>query len=339
MASGGLDEQLDYWRASSQVRRRCSSCRPTGRARAGRVSAAPRCGACCPVELLERVKALGEREGATLFMTLARPPSQCCCHATAGRRTSSSASPVANRDRVELEGLIGFFVNTLALRVELEGDPIFRELLARVREVALGGVRAPGPAVREARRGAASRSAHLGHTPMVQVLFVLQNASARARLELPGLEAEPVRARARHDEVRPHAVRGREARRSSAVDRVLHGPLRRGDRGADARPLSRAARGCGGWAGSPGWRVGVGLGWGAAGCWSGSLLGEAGGVSRVGCLHELFEEQVVRAPDAVAVVFEGSVLSYRELNERANRLAHRAAWARVWARVARRSVS
>jgi non-ribosomal peptide synthetase component F len=80
---------------------------------------------------------LSQREGVTLFMTLLAA-FQTLLHRYTGQDDILVGSPIANRTRAEIEGLIGFFVNTLVLRTDLSGDPPFRELLHRVREVALG---------------------------------------------------------------------------------------------------------------------------------------------------------------------------------------------------------
>ena len=102
--------------------------------------------------------------GATLFMTLLAD-SQCSSRYS-GQEDVVVASPVANRSRTELEGLIGLFVNTLALRVELEGEPSFRERCStRVREVALGGVLQPGLAVRDCQEKLVPER-HLSHSPV-----------------------------------------------------------------------------------------------------------------------------------------------------------------------------
>jgi acyl carrier protein len=89
-----------------------------------------------PVRLAEALNALAKREGVTLFMLLL-----AAFKALLSRYTEQSdiviGSPIANRNRVELEGLIGFFVNTLALRTDLSGNPRFREIVGRVRAVAL----------------------------------------------------------------------------------------------------------------------------------------------------------------------------------------------------------
>ena len=84
---------------------------------------------------------------------------QTLLHRYSGQDDIVVGSPVANRNRSEVEGLIGYFVNMLALRTDLSGDPSFRDLLGRVREVALGALRAPGPAARDGRRGPAARRA------------------------------------------------------------------------------------------------------------------------------------------------------------------------------------
>ena len=134
--------------------RRCWSCRPTVRdppvpELSRRAASAVGCRRSSRAALQE----LSQREGATLFMTLLAA-FQVLLPATAGRTTSPSARRSPDRTAPELEGLIGFFVNTLVLRTDLSGDPTFSELLGARARGALGRLRAPGPAVREAGRGA-----------------------------------------------------------------------------------------------------------------------------------------------------------------------------------------
>ena len=90
-----------------------------------------------PPRLVQDLKALCSREKATLFMTFLAA-FQLLLSRYAGREDIVVGSPIAGRNRQEIEDLIGFFVNMLVLRTDLSGDPTFRELLGRVREVALG---------------------------------------------------------------------------------------------------------------------------------------------------------------------------------------------------------
>jgi non-ribosomal peptide synthetase component F len=87
-------------------------------------------------DLTEELKALSRREGVTLFMTLFSA-FQILLHRYSGQDDIVIGTPTAGRSNMELEGLIGYFVNTLVLRTDLSGDSSFRELLARVRVVAL----------------------------------------------------------------------------------------------------------------------------------------------------------------------------------------------------------
>src|SRR5262249_4374049 len=106
--------------------------RPAGAAFRGRHQAAA-----LPPSLHAALQALSQREGVTLFMTLLAA-FQILLQRYTGQDDIVVGAPIANRTRAELEGLIGFFVNMLVLRTDLSGDPSVREVLGRVREVALG---------------------------------------------------------------------------------------------------------------------------------------------------------------------------------------------------------
>ncbi|MGH9361680.1 MAG: TauD/TfdA family dioxygenase, partial [Thermoanaerobaculia bacterium] len=140
-------------------------------------------------ETARRLRALGRQRGATPFMTALAALAALLGRVT-GQRDVLVGTDVANRNRLEIENLIGFFVNILLLRVDLSGDPSFGELVDRARETALGAyAHQDMPFDRlveelQPRRG-------LSPTPLFQVLLVLQNA-ARGSLRLPGLELTPL---------------------------------------------------------------------------------------------------------------------------------------------------
>src|SRR5438132_7385244 len=123
--------------------------------------------------LSQALKKLSQREGVTLFMTLLAAFQTLLWRYT-GQADLVVGSPIANRTRAEIEGLIGFFVNTLALRTDLSGDPSFHQLLARVRQVALGAYAHPDvPFERVVEAVQPERS--LSHSPLFQVVFALDH--------------------------------------------------------------------------------------------------------------------------------------------------------------------
>jgi len=139
--------------------------------------------------LTRRLRALSDQSGVTLFMTLLAAFQALLARHT-GQDDIVVGSPIANRTRAELERLLGFFVNTLVLRTDLSGDPSFRELLRRVREVALEAY-AHQEVPFEQLVEALGVGRDLSRTPLFQVLLVFQNAPLPA-LEFGGLTVSPV---------------------------------------------------------------------------------------------------------------------------------------------------
>ncbi|HEX8245706.1 MAG TPA: AMP-binding protein, partial [Longimicrobium sp.] len=228
----------------------------------------------------------------------------------------------AGRGRREIEGLIGFFVNTLAVRVELSGAPTVAELLGRVKERTLEAQHHQDiPFEQVVERVAPARS--LAHHPLFQVMFTWQNAPRGAGISLPGLDvggvgAEPTDVRAKFDLSLTLAEAGDRIAGSityaaslferETVERWV-GYLRRVLREMVAdedRRVERLAL----LSGDERSRV--------LDAWNRTEAAYPG----ESCIHELIERQVARTPDATALVFEGELLTYAELNGRANRLAH-----------------
>lgn len=140
-------------------------------------------------ELSDRLKALSRKQGVTLAMTLLAA-FQALLYRYTGQEDIVVGSPIANRNRTEIEGLIGFFVNTLVLRSNFSGHPTFKELLARVREMALGAY-AHQDLPFEKLVEELHPERNLSHTPLFQVLFNMVN-QADSKLDLLGLTAEPL---------------------------------------------------------------------------------------------------------------------------------------------------
>jgi amino acid adenylation domain-containing protein len=269
-------------------------------------------------ELTEGIKALSRKEGVTLFMTLLAA-FQTLLYRYSGQKDIVVGSPIANRNRAEIEGLIGFFVNTLVLRTDLSGNPTFRKLLQRVRTTALGAYEhqdLPFESLVEELKPERS----LSHSPLFQVMFVLQNAPGNS-LKFERLSVSPLRISAETAKC-DLTLSMRES-----VD-GLKGSLQYNtdlfDEETIIRMLGHFRVLLEGVVGDPNQRLA-----------SLPMLTQAEKQQTLGkwnvtkreyprdrCIHELFEAQVDRSPDAVAVVCEGRQLTYRELNCKANQLAH-----------------
>jgi acyl carrier protein len=142
-----------------------------------------------PGALLADLKAFGRQEGATLFMT-AMAAFQTLLHRYSGQEDIAIGTPIAGRTHSEVEGLIGFFANTLVLRGDLSGNPPFRELLRRAKRDALEA-HAHQDLPFEKLVGVLHDRRDPGRTPLFQVMLVVQNAP-RPALESPELTMSPI---------------------------------------------------------------------------------------------------------------------------------------------------
>ena len=269
-------------------------------------------------ELTASLRELSQREGVTMFMLLLAG-FQVLLSRSSGQEEIVVGSPIANRNRSETEGLIGFFVNTLALRTTLLPTSTFRQLLQQVREVCLGGyAHQDVPFEKLVEELEPERS--LSHTPLFQVMMVLQNAP-QGSLELPGLELRGF---------------GREGH-TAKFDLTLSMAEREGEVGGtfeystdlfDASTIERMAMHfqtlLQGIVSNPAQRISELEMLSEAE--SHQLLVEFNDTQTAYpqdvCLHQLFEQQVERSPDALAFVADDEQFTYAELNRRANQLAH-----------------
>ncbi len=312
-----LERQLDYWRRRldglTVLDLPTDRPRPAQRRfRGGHVTLE------LPEETARRCEHLARQESVTMFMLLLTA-FQVLLHRYSGQTDIAVGSPIAGRNRVDLEDLIGFFVNTLVLRVDLGGDPTVREALMRVREMTLGAYThqdLPFEKLVQVLRSARD----LTHSPMFQVMFAMQDAGSDD-LQLPGLTASalPIAgAGAKFDLIlfAQHTRTGivlaleydsdlfdvQTAQRMLQHLRVLLEGMT-ADPTQTVSALSLL---------TPQERTLVLEQWNAT----------ASVYPRDRCIHELFVERVQRSPDAVALACGELQVTYAELNRRANRLAH-----------------
>lgn len=183
-----LEKQLSYWH--KQLDGISTLNLPTDRPR---LVAQTYQGARQPLKFSKSLSAalfaFGQQEGVTLFITLLAA-FQVLLYRYTQQEDIAIGSPIANRNRSEIEGLIGFFVNSLVLRTDLSGNPTFRELLSRVKDVALGAY-AHQDLPFEKLVEELHPERNLNQNPLFQVVFALQNAPMSV-LELPGLTLTPL---------------------------------------------------------------------------------------------------------------------------------------------------
>jgi amino acid adenylation domain-containing protein/non-ribosomal peptide synthase protein (TIGR01720 family) len=268
--------------------------------------------------LSKQIKIFSQQSGATLFHTLLAA-FVVLMFRYSGQDDICIGSPIANRNRREIEPLIGFFVNTLVLRNQIKGNPSFNEFLSQVRQVATSAYThqdIPFEQVVEALQPERS----LSYNPLFQVVFVLENFLLDT-LELPDVTLTPQfveRGTSQFDltlavwETKQGLIGSWEynsdlferdtiARMTSHFQTLLAAIIANPNQPIGELPLlSQQERH--------------------------QLLVEWNDTytpyPQSKCIHELFEEQVEKTPNAVAVVYKDESLTYQQLNDRANQLAH-----------------
>jgi amino acid adenylation domain-containing protein len=184
-----LSKQLDYWKQQLSGRLPVlelpgDRSRPALQSHRGQVFRDA-----VPAELYEDVKRLSRQEGATAFMTVLAAFNTLLMRYS-GQSDQIVGVGIANRNRQELESLVGFFVNTLAVRNDLSGDPSFRELLARVRDTTLNAQSNQDlPIERLMEELDLDRA--LSHSPLFQVMLFFQNFPGESN-RVSGLDMTPV---------------------------------------------------------------------------------------------------------------------------------------------------
>ncbi|HEJ7025372.1 TPA: amino acid adenylation domain-containing protein [Serratia marcescens] len=269
-------------------------------------------------ELTQALRQFSRQHGGTLFMTVLAAWSLVLAR-MAGQQELVIGTPEANRGRLETESLVGFFVSTLALRIDLRDDPDLPTLIARIRHAVL--------AARENRDlpfeqvvELVNPPRHLGYTPLFQVMLAWQDGSVRD-ISLPGLQAESAELGyqiAKYDLTldlaeRDEQISGTLNFATALFDRataerygvylvqVLRAMATNATQPASHLDLLPAAE-----------RELLLYGWNRT----------AEVYPAQSSAHVLFEQWVQRTPDAVAVVNDRDSLSYAQLNAHANQLAH-----------------
>jgi amino acid adenylation domain-containing protein/FkbM family methyltransferase len=267
-------------------------------------------------DLMDAVREMTRREGVTLYMTLLAVYEVLLLRYS-GQEDFAVGTAITNRNRMEMENLIGFFLNTLVVRAELHGDPAFRELLRRVREAALGGYANQDlPFARLVEELQPSRD--LGRTTLFQVMFTLQTPLEEIRLEGITFTPMDVEVSTSKADLALFVVdRGKDATVSLNYNTDLF------DAGTAELMLEhyeRLLRSAVADAGQRVWDLPI------LTAHESRQITEAVRALQTATspktITRMFEEAVELFPHAVAVTCEGKSLTYRELDCRANQLGN-----------------
>ncbi|MEB0299047.1 condensation domain-containing protein, partial [Pseudomonas sp. 10S4] len=319
MEAGERERQLAYWTGVLDGDQPLLEL-PSDRPRPAQQSfAGARLAIDLPPALGKQLLQLAQREGGTLFMLLLAS-FQTLLHRYSGQSDIRVGVPIANRNRVETEGLIGFFVNTQVLKAEVNPQQRFSELLAEVKHAALGAEAhqdLPFEQLVEALRP----ERNLSHSPLFQVLYNHQNAGRQAVPSLSGLTIET-------QDWDSHTAQFDLTLDTLEADGEITAALTYATDLFDASTVQRMAAHwlnlLQGIVANPQQRIGelplldsaeqqaILKDWNPS---TQAFPNEA-------CAHQLIAEQARRSPDAVAVRFNQQTLTYAQLNSRANRLAH-----------------
>jgi amino acid adenylation domain-containing protein/non-ribosomal peptide synthase protein (TIGR01720 family) len=315
-----LETHLDYWRQKLGNSQTPVLRLPTVRPRpAMQTFRGARETLALSQELTDALKEFCLRHNVTMFMTLLAA-FKTLLHRYTNQEEITVGSPIANRNRSEIEPLIGFFVNTLVLRTDLSGELTFAQLLERVRDASLAAY-AHQDLPFEKIVDALQPARDLSHTPLFQVMFTLQNiwmpTLESSSLKMDFLESNTGTAKFdmelilvdRGDAALGGALEYNTDLFDAETARRLLGHFRRllesvvtdpQQKIADLPLLADEERR----------RLLVE--------WNDSAVS----YPLSSCIHELFEAQAGRTPDMIAVTFRDEQLTYAQLNARANKLAH-----------------
>jgi len=269
-------------------------------------------------ELTQQLARLSRQEGVTHFMTLLAA-FETLLYRYSGQSDFCVGTPIANRNRTEIEGLIGFFVNTLALRARISPELSFRQFLAHVRNTTLSAY-AHQDVPFEKVVDAIQPERNLSHSPIFQVMFTYHSGSA-PEIALPEIT---IRAIPLENQLSKFDL----TLSLDEIDGTIHGAFEYNTDLFTANRIERMAQHFQQLlleiAKDPDQKLGrLPI---VPGPELTQLIDEWNRTERAfpedQCLHQLFEAQVTRHPQAIAVAFKNDQLSYGQLNERANQLAH-----------------
>ncbi|CAM3390081.1 Peptide synthetase XpsB [Xenorhabdus nematophila ATCC 19061] len=313
------EKQVDFWRNTLQGAPALLEL-PTDRPRPTKQSyAGGRVELTFPPALYAGLKALSQRHSTTLFMTLLAGWSTLLSRIS-GQDDIVIGTPVANRQQPELAPLIGFFANTLALRVQLHANPTVSELLAQIREQSINAFSHQDlPFEQLVEILSPSRS--LSHSPIFQVMLSLENLPGQRHFELPGLKLEErplIRESAYFDLTLTLNETGNGLAGELEYARDLF------DHTTIERMVSHLYTLLAAMAADDAQRVTeLPL---ITSQQREQLLVDFNKTTLAypqdKLIHQLFEQQAESNPDAIALVYQDTRLSYAELNQRANQLAH-----------------